>query len=76
MQLLAQILILGPKVRKYDKENFKKLRKYLEEKAGSGGVMSNIGNAIKSKVMESHSEVDWSNFMPHILDKTQNHHNI
>ena len=76
MQILAQILILGPKVKMYSKDNFKKLRKYFEEKAGSGGIMSNIGNAIKSKVMESHSDVDWSHFMPHILDKSQNHHNI
>lgn len=47
MQLLAQLLALGPKVRKYNKDHFNTLRKYSEEMHHSGGAMSVIGNALK-----------------------------
>jgi len=70
MQLLAEMLVLGPKVKKYNKDHFKTLHKYMEEKSGSGGMLTNIGNALKKSIMESHSNVDWRNFMSNIHTST------
>jgi hypothetical protein len=61
---------LGPSLKIYNKDHFKILHKYTEERQGSGGLLANFGAAIKNKMTETHSSVDWSNFMPNILSST------
>jgi hypothetical protein len=39
MQLLALLLILGPKIKQYNKEHFKSYCKYQEERNGGGTTM-------------------------------------
>lgn len=73
MQLLSLLLILGPKIKQYNKDHFKSYCKYQEERSGGGTTMQLIGAALKKAVMESHSNVDWSQFMPHISQHFQPH---
>jgi hypothetical protein len=71
------MLVIGPKLRVYNKDHFKSMIKRTEEDYGGGSIAQKIGAAF-SRTVESHSNADWSTFINNIIDHDLqfNHHQI
>jgi len=65
-EFVRLILIIGPKVNKYDKDIFKIFVKHKEFIMGGGSLTNKIAQGIKSMVTDSHQYADWSHLLQNL----------
>jgi hypothetical protein len=65
MQVLGEMLQMGPKVNRYSEENLKTFIDYMESINGGGGYMKQLGNAYNA-YRDSHYNRDWSHILKNI----------